>query len=227
MLVDTSDRPIWGWNSYDGYGAAISEAEARENLALFHEKLQPSGYEYFCLDAAWYADGSAAEWAALRKQGRDRYMHIDEYGRYVPSPERFPSGLKDLADRCHALGLKFGVHMMRGFPRPAAEKNTPVKGTSYHVRDLLTPEQDYKVELYSAYTTSAYSNTYEIPLAGTDPSNYIWMAENSSDWHINPDLDPAAHYIVMSTCAYIFEDARSVLHGKLVPVMTAGGELIR
>ena len=31
----------------------------------------------------------------------------------------------------------------------------------------------------------------------------------------------------MSTCAYIFEDARSVLHGKLVPVMTAGGELIR
>lgn len=142
MLVDTSDRPIWGWNSYDGYGAAISEAEARENLALFHEKLQPAGYEYFCLDAAWYADGSAAEWAALRKQGRDRYMHIDEYGRYVPSPERFPSGLKDLADRCHALGLKFGVHMMRGFPRPAAEKNTPIKGTSYHVRDLLTPEDD-------------------------------------------------------------------------------------
>ena len=88
---------------------------------------------------------------------------------------------------------------------------------------LLTPEQDYKVELYSAYDTSAYGDTYEIPAYGTDPSQYLWTIQSYSAWHTDTELDPTAHYIVLSTCAYAFEDARSVLHGKLLPVMTAGG----
>lgn len=88
---------------------------------------------------------------------------------------------------------------------------------------LLTPDQDYKVELYSAYDTSAYSEAYEIPLGWTDPSQYLWTAKSNSRWVTDTELDPTAHYIMMSTCAYIFEDARSVLHGKLVPVMSAGG----
>ena len=88
---------------------------------------------------------------------------------------------------------------------------------------LLTPDQDYKVVLYSVYNTSAYGDTYEIPLMGYDPTEYLNRVESYSAWHIGLDLDPTAHYIVMSTCAYMFEDARTVLHGKLVPVMTAGG----
>ena len=89
---------------------------------------------------------------------------------------------------------------------------------------LLTPEQDYKGELYSAYNTSAYSDTYEIPpYSGGYFPDYLGRVESYAAFHTGIDLDPDAHYIVMSTCAYMFEDARSVLHGKLVPVMSAGG----
>ena len=61
MYINTASIPIRGWNSYDGYGASISEAETLENLEIFLKKLKPAGYEYFCLDAAWYADGGAEE----------------------------------------------------------------------------------------------------------------------------------------------------------------------
>ena len=152
MYINTASIPIRGWNSYDGYGASISEAEALENLEIFLKKLKPAGYEYFCLDAAWYADGGAEEWSRLAAEGKYRYMHMDAWGRYIPSPERFPSGLKKIAGLCHQAGVKFGVHMMRGLPRRAVQENTPVLGTNYHAQDLYDPENDC---LWCKYWASA------------------------------------------------------------------------
>ena len=40
------------------------------------------------------------------------------------------------------------------------------------------------------------------------------------------ELDPQGMYLLLSTCAYSFEDARSVVHGKMVPVDSAGGKLL-
>ena len=167
------------------------------------------------VDGWIYCPGTVIDYPVMHGASNDTYLHHSYDGTYNASGSIF---VDERNQRYFAdpVTILYGHHMASG-----------AMFATLQWWWLLTPDQDYKVELYSAYTTSAYSNTYEIPLAGTNPSNYIWMAENSSDWHINPDLDPTAHYIVMSTCAYIFEDARSVLHGKLVPVMTAGGELIR
>ena len=57
---------------------------------------------------------------------------MDEYGRLMPSPNRFPSaadgkGFKPIADYIHSKGLKFGIHIMRGIPRQAVAKNVPIK----------------------------------------------------------------------------------------------------
>jgi hypothetical protein len=54
---------------------------------------------------------------------------------------RFPSaadgrGFRPLADYIHGKGLKFGIHIMRGIPRQAVERNLPVKGTQYHAADV-------------------------------------------------------------------------------------------
>ncbi len=59
---------------------------------------------------------------------------MDELGRLTPAPNRFPSaangaGFKPLADYVHSLGLKFGIHIMRGVPRQAAQQNTPILGS--------------------------------------------------------------------------------------------------
>lgn len=142
MLLTQTPIPPCGWNSYDGYGCAVTETEALANLEIFIEKLKPFGFEYFCLDAGWYGDGSQLDHARLRKIGQSREMHIDEFGRYIPSPVAFPRGLRFLADRCHENGLKFGLHMMRGMPLTALQRNTPIKGTNCRARDIYSPDDN-------------------------------------------------------------------------------------
>ena len=214
MLAEI-DAPIRGWNSYDGYGAAICEAEALANLELFRTKLQPFGYEYFCLDAAWYADGSAREWAELKAQGRDRFMHIDGYGRYIPSPERFPAGLKSLADRCHAYGLKFGLHMMRGLPRPAVERNTPVRGTDLHARDLRTPEDDCAWCRYWAAGDAAHPG-----MAAFYASEVEYLAEE-----LEADLIKLDDVTEHPEHVKLFADAVARVERPIVLSLSPGGEV--
>lgn len=87
---------------------------------------------------------------------------------------------------------------------------------------LLTPEQDYRVELFSAYPTSAISDTYSIFRSpGPELERYLRFAVNNSTIRTSVELDPYAKYVVLSTCAYRDEIARTVLHGKLVPADAA------
>ncbi len=140
MLIPKIERPPLGWNSYDCYAGSINEEQALANLDVFIQRLKPSGYEYFCLDAGWYGDGDQVHHMELRAIGQFRVMHMDEFGRYTPSPVNFPHGLRALADRCHQYGLKFGVHMMRGMPLQAVQQNTRIKGTQWRARDIYDPD---------------------------------------------------------------------------------------
>lgn len=84
---------------------------------------------------------------------------------------------------------------------------------------LLTPEENYKVLLFSGYTTAALSDTYTV---FTGPcrqlEEYLEQCAANSDFQAKVELNGDAKYITLSTCAYDFENARYVLHGKLVPV---------
>ncbi|MBQ9250330.1 MAG: class B sortase [Oscillospiraceae bacterium] len=89
---------------------------------------------------------------------------------------------------------------------------------------LLTPEQDYKIELFSAYNTSAYSDTYTIfPAPSWNFTEYLKVSALYSTVRTGAEVDPNGHYVLLSTCAYVFDNARSVIHGRLVPVSSAGG----
>lgn len=161
MLIATTPVPPAGWNSFDCYMGSINEEQAKANLEVFVQKLKPAGYEYFCLDAAWYADGDQ-EWnEELRKVGQNRKMHLDSFGRFIPSPVNFPHGLRSLADACHENGVKFGVHIMRGMPRLALERNTPIKGTSLRARDIYDPDNFCSWCRYWVATDAAKPGTFE------------------------------------------------------------------
>ncbi|MCM1190353.1 MAG: class B sortase [bacterium] len=87
---------------------------------------------------------------------------------------------------------------------------------------LLTPEQDYKILLFSGYTTPALSDSYLIFIGqGEELDEYVKNCATKSNFRslIDP-LDPeiAGKYVMLSTCAYSYTDARYVLHGVLVPV---------
>jgi hypothetical protein len=141
MSVDLhrlTPRPPLGWNSYDSFGCFINERRALENLEVFVRRLKPHGYEYFVLDAGWFRHYELGGREFPGRHDPYRVLH-DEFGRPVPSPHFFPQGFRRLADACHAAGVRFGVHMMRGIPRAAVEANTPVRGAAQRARDIANP----------------------------------------------------------------------------------------
>ena len=134
--------PPMGWNSYDNFGDSVTEAETLANAEWMKQHLQPFGWDTVVVDFRWYdrlADG-------VRVQNPEGVM-LDEFGRCVPPANRFPSavngaGFKPLADKIHALGLKFGIHIMRGIPRKAVEQNLPIAGSKWTAAQAVLPETD-------------------------------------------------------------------------------------
>lgn len=135
--------PPMGWNSYDYYDTTVNEEHVKANADYMAEHLKEYGWQYVVVDIQWYAHGAGSQ--------RERYQYIpfselemDEYGRLLPNPERFPSsaggrGFAPLAEYIHSLGLKFGIHIMRGIPRRAAHDHMPVKGAAYTADFIADP----------------------------------------------------------------------------------------
>ncbi len=123
--------PPMGWNSYDYYDTTVNENQIKANADYMAQNLKKYGWEYIVVDIQWYAHGAGTQ--------RDKFQYIpfsklemDEYSRFLPDPNRFPSsadgkGFGPLAEYVHNLGLKFGIHIMRGIPRIAAHNHCKVK----------------------------------------------------------------------------------------------------
>ena len=128
--------PPMGWNSFDSYGVYLHEKAAFDNLYVLADKYKQLGYEYFTIDNGWFGEYrlKPGTMYAIEKHASD--VRINEYGLLQPSATYFPNGFEKLISECHRLGLKFGVHLMRGIPRKAVLQNTPIQGTSYHARDI-------------------------------------------------------------------------------------------
>jgi hypothetical protein len=125
-----------GWNSWDCYGASVNEETVRANAKYMAENLKEYGWDYIVVDIQW--SEPKAENLAYHKFTE---LCMDEYSRLIPAENRFPSskggkGFGPLADYVHSLGLKFGIHIMRGIPRQAVHKNTSIEGSSQTARDI-------------------------------------------------------------------------------------------
>ena len=151
-----------GWNSWDSYGTTVREEQVKANADWMAEHLAKYGWKYIVVDIQWYEPNA---------QGHDYKpgapLTMDEYGRLIPAVNRFPSsangaGFKPLADYVHGKGLKFGIHIMRGIPRQAVEKNLPIKGTSYHAPDVADKENGcrWNPDMWGVDTTQPGSQAY-------------------------------------------------------------------
>ncbi len=131
-----AQKPPLGWNSFDSYGVYLHEAAAIKNLEAFAQKLKPHGYEYFVIDAGWFGEFKLKEGTIFPAEKHAEKLNFNEFGLLQPSKTYFPNGIKAIADSCHKLGIKFGIHLMRGIPRAAVKANTRVKGTKYKAQDI-------------------------------------------------------------------------------------------
>jgi len=150
--VAQSPPPFWqfaptppmGWNSYDSWGTSINEAQVRDNATYMKAHLLPHGWRYVVIDARWYDSVSSYNDRDFNRDRTGAQLSSDQYGRLLPSPTRFPSsgdgnGFKSLADSLHAMGLKFGFHLMRGIPRQAVNNKVPIEGSAFTAADAGDP----------------------------------------------------------------------------------------
>ncbi len=95
-LEGLAATPPMGWNSWNRFGCDVSESLIRETAdAMVSSGMRDAGYEYVVIDDCWQVDR-------------------DPDGAIVVDPERFPSGMKVLADYVHSKGLKFGIYSDAG-----------------------------------------------------------------------------------------------------------------
>lgn len=125
-----------GWNSWDCYGASVTEETVRKNAEFMAKNLKQYGWEYIVVDIQWSQPTALGH-------AYDPFTELcmDEYSRLIPAENRFPSsaggkGFAPLAEYVHSLGLKFGIHIMRGIPRQAVHRNTAIKGTDKTARQI-------------------------------------------------------------------------------------------
>lgn len=94
MLIKT---PPMGWNSWNTFAEKVNEEIVMQTADIIIEKgYKDCGYEYVVIDDCW----------SLRERSED--------GKLVPDPEKFPHGMKYVADYVHSKGLKFGMYSCAG-----------------------------------------------------------------------------------------------------------------
>jgi alpha-galactosidase len=154
--------PPMGWNSWDSYGTTVREEQVKANADWMAEHLAKYGWKYIVVDIQWYEPNA---------QGHDykpgAALTMDDYGRLFPAVNRFPSsangaGFRPLADYVHSKGLKFGLHIMRGIPRQAVERNLPIRGTSHHAADVAEKENAcrWNPDMWGVDTTKPGGQAY-------------------------------------------------------------------
>ena len=132
-----AQTPPMGWNSWDCYGAGVWQTDALANADYMATNLKSHGWNLITIDIQWYEP--LAHTTEYRKGA---ILETDANGRLLPAPNRFPMtaethSFKPIADYLHAKGLKFGLHLMRGIPRQAVDRdNAPILGTTNHAADI-------------------------------------------------------------------------------------------
>ena len=92
-----AQTPPMGFNTWNTFGPNINEQMLMEIADVIVEQgYRDAGYEYVVIDDCW----------SLRER--------DEDGNLVPDPEKFPHGMKYVADYIHSKGLKFGMYSCAG-----------------------------------------------------------------------------------------------------------------
>jgi hypothetical protein len=141
MPAQVAATPPMGWNSWDAYGLTITEDQFRANAQALDYRLRQFGWNYAVIDEGWFLKNPED-----RPKPETLQYQIDANGRYIPVPARFPSAVakgapdstasfKALGDYVHSLGLKFGIHIVRGIPRVSVTANLPIAGSAFHATD--------------------------------------------------------------------------------------------
>jgi hypothetical protein len=203
--------PPMGWNSYDAFGDNVVESEVLANARYVAEKLQPVGWDTVVMDYCWSDPGAHDN---NRNARTNAPLAMDAFGRLLPATNRFPSaidgrGFKPMADQVHALGLKFGIHIMRGIPRNSVKANLPIEGSNFTAADAANTNSKcvWCPDMFGVNSNAAGQAWYDscVRLWAAWGVDYIKVDDLSSPYHaaevemVRRAIDRCGRSIVFST----------------------------
>ncbi len=164
--------PPMGWNTWNTFAENINESLIlRSADELIASGLKAAGYEYVVIDDCW----------ALRERDKD--------GRLVPDPEKFPHGMKYVADYLHERGLKFGMYSCAGlmtcagYPSSFGREFTDAETFASWGVDFLKYDYCFK-PIFAEGKTLYRRMALALANCGRDIllSACSWGADNTHEW---------------------------------------------
>ena len=167
--TDFAPTPPMGWNSWDCYGAAVNEEQLLGNARYMADNLLKHGWDIVTCDIQWSEPNARDTFYAPNAP-----LCMDEFSRLIPAENRFPSsaggrGFLPISREIHKMGLRFGIHIMRGIPRQAVYLKTKIKGTDLTADAVANPfstcpwnSDMYGVNLNSPGAQAYYDSLFEL-----------------------------------------------------------------
>jgi alpha-galactosidase len=155
--------PPMGWNTWNKFGCNVSDELVRGAAdAMATSGMKDAGYQYIVIDDCWQ-------------------VKRDEHGNIVPDPQRFPNGIKAVADYVHSRGLKFGIYSDAGEKTCAGRPG----GLGHEYQDAL---------MYASWGVDYLKYDWCNTLPGQDA--------RASYANIRRALDASGRPIVLSICEW-------------------------
>src|SRR5512142_785789 len=181
--------PPMGWNSWDCYGAGVRESNVLANADYMAQHLKAHGWDIITIDIQWYEP--LAHTTAYR---RGAVLEMDANGRLLPATNRFPMtsasrSFKPIADYLHAKGLRFGLHLMRGIPRQAVDRdNSSILRTTYKAADIANKRSicEWNTDMYGVDMTKPGAQEYYdsvFALLASWEIDFVKVDDLSSPYH--------------------------------------------
>jgi hypothetical protein len=181
---------------WDSFGTTVTQAEVKANADYMGANLKSHGWQYIMVDIQWSEQNPK-----IHGYRPNADLAMDQFGRLIPAPNRFPSsangrGFRPLADYVHSEGLKFGIHIMRGIPRKAVEANLAIAGSKLKAADIANKESicrwNSDMSRSTRWVNRSRSNKRPIVLSlspGTrDDSKAKFLGTHAQMWRISGDF---------------------------------------
>ncbi|MDQ8205249.1 glycoside hydrolase family 27 protein [Pelagicoccus sp. SDUM812003] len=177
--------PPMGWNSWNTFESAIDEDLIKETAqAMIDSGMRDAGYVYIVIDDCW----------SLRER--------DAEGNLVADPEKFPSGMKALADYLHERGFKLGMYAdagkttCAGYPGSQGHEYQDARtfaawGVDYLKYDWCATGTRDPIEAYTTMRDALYAAGRPIVFSiceWGDNDPWLWAQDIGHLWRISGDI---------------------------------------
>ena len=202
--------------------AVQTQAEEEQEKAPISVDFEALSKENSDIIGWLYSEDTPINYPVVQSDDNDYYLHRDLHGEYLFNGTLF-------ADcRCSSVGTE-QIHIIYGHNM----KNSAMFGTlgkyseqkyydKHPVLYYLTPDGDYRIDLFSGFTTDADSEIYKTEIGNSEKFKvFLDEMKAKSTFDSNVEVTGDDCVVMLSTCSYEFNNARYVVFGKLTPLSSS------